>query len=640
MKLRKKMSLAFGILVIAIILAIGGVAYSKSVAMGVSDAKNTMKIAAGVASSEIQEKLSDFVKITQMAGMDVTLATESNDVKIAAYIDNLAEGYGFTSGNILNKSGISRKDGTDFSDREYVKRALAGEVNISELTVSKYTGQYGFSVASPIHSGDKINGVVYFRMDVDFVDAILQKISVSENSYTFLVDGEGLIIVHPDESLIGNLYINDPENGLGVVADEILSGECGSGEFTVDGVKYLCGYSPISGTDGWNIVVAAPQNDFMAVVYDTVKSLLFMDIIAIIIALLVAGLFARTITYSIVKVSEQLSAIAEGNLSTNIEATKRKDEVGKLQNAAHDLQTTFQNMIGETNDILGSMADYDLTKSNMNSYPGEFNQISVSVNRIKGILNHLIRDVQESASSVGMGSGELADAADALAAGTVTQASSINQLVSNMEDMTERISRNSENEERVEARLEELDNLIQNGNAKMGQLREVVKEIEDMSSDIKNIVGTIDTIAFQINILALNASVEAARAGESGRGFAVVADEVGSLAEKTSASSKMTAELIANCLKQIERAMECAESTAGCLKDIVDNSEVISDAFKDISVDTKEQAEKSLHIKVEIANISDVVQTNTATAEETAAATQELSEQAKSLSKLISKFRV
>ena len=161
-----------------------------------------------------------------------------------------------------------------------------------------------------------------------------------------------------------------------------------------------------------------------------------------------------------------------------------------------------------------------------------------------------------------------------------------------------------------------------------------------MSSDIKNIVGAIDTIAFQINILALNASVEAARAGESGRGFAVVADEVGSLAEKTSESSKMTAELIANCLKQIERAMESAESTAGCLKDIVDNSEVISDAFKDIAADTKEQAEKSLRIREEIANISDVVQTNTATAEETAAATQELSEQAKSLSRLISKFRV
>lgn len=640
MKLRAKMSLAFGGLVLCVIVSLGALAYNKSAAMGIKDATNTMEVAAGLAGSEIEGKLNDFAKVAQVAGHDATLATEKNDAIVSAYVDAMAQGFGFTSGNILTTSGISRKDGTDFSDRDYVKKAAEGEVNISELTLSKYTEKYGFSVAAPVYAGAAVTGVVYFRMDVDFVSAILQRISVSENSYTFMVDGNGMVIVHPDESLIGNFYISDPVNGLGKVAGGILSGEKGSGEFSLEGEDYLCGYSPIPGTNGWSVVVASPKIDFMVDVYHTVNSLIIMDIVAIIISILAAILFSSSITHAIKRVSEQLAAIADGDLNVEIDETKRKDEVGKLQNAAHKLQDTFKNMIGETNDILGGMASYDLTKPDMNSYPGDFDQLSVSVNRIKVIMNRLIREVQEAAASVGMGSGELADAADALAAGTVTQASSINQLVANVDDMAGRIARNSENEERVEERLQELEGLIINGNTEMGNLREVVKQIEGMSSDIKNIVGAIETIAFQINILALNASVEAARAGESGRGFAVVADEVGSLAAKTSESSKMTAELIANCLKQIEKAMACAVSTSDCLKDIVDNSEIIADAFKDITADTKEQAEKSLRIKEEISNISDVVQTNTATAEETAAATQELSDQAKSLSKLIAKFRV
>ena len=132
------------------------------------------------------------------------------------------------------------------------------------------------------------------------------------------------------------------------------------------------------------------------------------------------------------------------------------------------------------------------------------------------ILQGLIQEVQESAASVGRVSRELADAADALAAGTVTQASSIYQVVLNVEDIAESVMHNSENEELVQKRLQELDALILNGNSEMKQLCSVVSQVESMSSDIQNIIGTIETVAFQINILALNASVEAAHAGENG----------------------------------------------------------------------------------------------------------------------------
>lgn len=641
MKLRIRLSLLFGIVVFSVVLIVGTVAYKKSADMGTTDAQNTMQISADLAAKEIEGKLDDFMKMAQVAGHDSVFATSLSDETVSEHIDSLAENYAFTSGNILDKNGISRKDGTDFSDRDYVKEALEGKVNISSLTLSKYTGNYGFSVASPVYTNDeRINGVVYFRMDVDFMSNILNQITISDNSYTYLVDGDGLVIVHPDETLIGEYNITDQENGLGSIAEKILSQECAAGSYEIKGTEYLCGYSPVNGTNGWTVVVAAPKEDFMGPTYDAVATFLVVDIVAIAFALVLAGVFSGSIGKAAQNVSKQLASLSAGDLDHEIETSKRTDEIGQLQNSAKELQQTFKRMIYETNTILGGMANYDLTQEAMHSYPGDFNQLSDSVNRIRVIMQNLIKKVQESASSVGIGSGELADAADALASGAVTQASSIDQLVANVEDMAECIMRNSENEEKVQKRLQQLDSLIINGNNEMERLRDVVSQVENMSSDIQNIVGAIESIAFQINILALNASVEAARAGESGRGFAVVADEVGNLAERTTESSKQTAELIVKCLKQIESAMACADSTSECLKDIVENSEQISKAFQNISEETKEQADKSARIKLEISNISDVVQTNTATAEQTAASTQELSVQAKKLSSLISKFRV
>lgn len=641
MKLRTRLSLIFGTIVLAIVLTVGIVAYDKSVEMGIKDAKNTMQISADLAAKEIEGKLDDFMKMAQVSGQDSVLAASQQDEVVAEHIDSLAETYAFTSGNILDCNGVSRKDGVDFSDRGYVKEALEGKVNISDLTLSKYTGTYGFSVASPVYTGEqKINGVVYFRMDVDFMSNILNRIVISENSYTYLVDGNGKVIVHPDETLIGKYSITDKDRGLGKISEKILSQECGAGAYSKNNTEYLCGYSPIAGTNGWTVVVTAPKADFMESANDAMRTLLVIDVFALALALGLAGVFAGSISAAVQHVSQELAYLSAGDLNHQIALSKRTDEIGMLQNSARELQLTFRKIIQETNLILGGMANYDLRTDAMHTYPGDFNQLSDSVNHIQVILRGLIREVQETAATVGVGAGELADAADALAAGTVTQASSIHQLVTNVEDITECIVRNSENEENVEERLQELDALIIHGNNEMEHLCEVVSQVENMSSDIQNIVGTIESIAFQINILALNASVEATRAGDSGRGFAVVADEVGNLAAKTTESSKQTAELIMNCLKQIESAMDCADSTSKCLKDIVENSEKISTAFKNISADTKEQADKSSHIKLEISSISDVVQTNTATAEETAAATQELSEQAKSLSKMISQFRV
>jgi methyl-accepting chemotaxis protein len=206
--------------------------------------------------------------------------------------------------------------------------------------------------------------------------------------------------------------------------------------------------------------------------------------------------------------------------------------------------------------------------------------------------------------------------------------------------MTERISSNSDNCSSINSELTELNDKIKEGNADIVSLIDSVTVIEKMSADIKKVTDTIDNIAFQTNILALNASVEAARAGEEGKGFAVVAGEVRSLAEKCQAESGRIAELLEACIAAISMAKGYADTTAACMNGVVKSSEMITDAFGKISADTAAQSEYAASVQDELHRISNVVQMNTAAAEQTAAASEELSAQSVTLSDSVKRFEI
>ena len=311
-----------------------------------------------------------------------------------------------------------------------------------------------------------------------------------------------------------------------------------------------------------------------------------------------------------------------------------------MQNTTASLLHTLADIIGQANQVMDSIANYDLSISDMNSYPGEFDRLSTSINSIKRMLKKLIVKVQNSVNTVENGSHEIAQATSALSQGAVSQANSIQALADDFSDVVTRIDNNSEHEELINEKLTALDQNIQTANGQMELLMSAVNSVETMSVDIQKIVGTIDSIASQTKILSLNSSVEAARAGERGRGFAVVAEEVRSLAVKCGEASNKTSDLVNDCVKSIVNAKECADATFESLSGIVNDSSEISVAFQNIASDTLEQAHKSKRIQDEVDNISEVVQTNSATSEETAASTALLSEQAKSLKELIRKFKI
>ena len=197
-----------------------------------------------------------------------------------------------------------------------------------------------------------------------------------------------------------------------------------------------------------------------------------------------AVFIARGISRPIIRVKNVLSGMADGDLSKRIEKTGRKDELGILQNSAASLTNTLSQILGEAAYILESMAAYDLTAADMKEYPGEFNNLAVSINSIKSILKNMIINIQTSSVNVEGGSRQLAQAAGMVSDGTVAQAASLQKLVADVDNVVESINRNSQKVNVVNESLLNLDIEIKDGDDKMHALLSVVKEVEEMSEDI------------------------------------------------------------------------------------------------------------------------------------------------------------
>ena len=607
--------------------------YSSTISLVEKNSRSSAKTTA----RDIEALLQNYKNIAKASGSDITLiGNVPNEVRVKK-VEQLAKQYGFTSGNLLNKKGVSIKDGTDFSDRDYVKAALNGKTNISDVTLSKYTNTYGISIAAPLISSGRIIGVVYYRADVDFMNDIVKHISVGQGSYAYILDENNNVIAHKNEKYIMNDKYKEmiPKDIKNCISSQNGSMTCSYG-----GDKYICGYSKIDKTANWRVVIASPESAYNSDILRFVKKLVISDIIALIVAIIVALIIARVISRPIVRVKNLLSALAQGDLSVQLNDTKNKDELGILQNSAVSLNRMLSDMLTQSGDVLSKMAAYDLTSEDMREYPGKFNELAASINSIKAILSNMILNIQNSSVNVDGGSKQLAEAASMLSEGTMAQASSLQKLVTDVENVAQNINANSDKTIFVNESLGNLDSEIKDGDQKMQELSNVVRTVEEMSEDIKKIVNTIDGIAFQTNILALNASVEAARAGESGKGFAVVAQEIGTLATKSSDASKKTAELIEKCIKGIESAKEYADITSDSLAKIVSDSNNIANAFDEMSKANEIQAKNANDIRNEIENISQVVQSNTATAQQTAASTEVLSEQAAALKDMTGRFKV
>ena len=267
-------------------------------------------------------------------------------------------------------------------------------------------------------------------------------------------------------------------------------------------------------------------------------------------------------------------------------------------------------------------------------------RIREALEQILGALNSMMGQINVSAEQVSCGSEQVSAGAQALSQGASEQAATVEELAVSMDDITRQIAANAKRSAQAGSRATAVSMETVESNRRMQELLEAMGEIRDGSREIAMIAKTIEEIAFQTNILSLNASVEAARAGEAGRGFAVVANEVRNLAVKSAEASGNTAVLIENSLRAVRGGVRMADDTAKSLQNVVEGVKYIEESIRGITEASGAQAGSAEQVSQGIEQISSVVQVNSATAEESAAASEELSAQAQLLKELIRKFRL
>ena len=359
----------------------------------------------------------------------------------------------------------------------------------------------------------------------------------------------------------------------------------------------------------------------------------------LVITLLLSTYLTRAITKPLKELEIAAGKLVKGDFDISI-PYQSKDELGRLAGAFRNMTVILNSVISDASRLLSEMADgnFDVRTKAEEHYVGAFQGLLLSIRKLNRDLSATLGQINLSADQVAADSNQVSSGAQALSQGATQQAAAVEELAATIANISNQVSETAANAAEARAQSNTAGDEMEECNKKMQDMTVAMEEISRTSNEISKIIKTIEDIAFQTNILALNASVEAARAGEAGKGFAVVANEVRTLASKSSVASKDTANLIERSIDAVERGTQIANSTAESLEQVVKDVRATSEKVDNIANASMEQASAVEQVTLGVDQISTVVQSNSGTAVESASASQELSSQADTLKSLVAKF--
>ena len=394
-------------------------------------------------------------------------------------------------------------------------------------------------------------------------------------------------------------------------------------------------------------VVLAINNILFAALMIAFGHLVFLiiPVLGMIIMPILGQQMVKALTDNILEPLEQIENAAEamshGNLDIDV-TYEAEDELGKLAQSFRNTAASLKEVVEDIDQLLTEFAkgNFDAKSGNIEVYRGNFSEILSKLEETEKGLSQTISNVQESSNQVSAGADQLAQSAQGLAEGATDQAAALEELTSSVNEVAEHVAENTKSTDRVHDQAKEVAIKADSGTAKMKELIESMKHISDTTNDIQAVIGKIESIASQTNLLSLNASIEAARAGEAGKGFAVVAEQIKELAEESAASAEETRVMLTNSLNQVEIGSNVADQTSQFMAEMIEQLDVVVMEVAKIRQVSDQQAESVKQISQAVEQVSSVVQSNSATSEQVSATSQELSASAEGLDEMISGFQI
>jgi len=488
--------------------------------------------------------------------------------------------------------------GVSLSERAYLKKAIESQsIVISDLIISKATGERVIAICEPIYSNGVYQGAVISTIDFVFISDVVAETKIATNGYGYMIDitGEnsGAIVYHKDEELVENgQLLSNLSESLIPVTEQILTEETGQANYKYNGDKKVIQFQHI---ENWALIITANESDLKATSTEIRNITTITVLISVILSTIVSYFLVSKIITKPLSVLETAMEIAgNGDLNVSLDVSS-KDEIGHLSRS-------FLKMINAFKDVLST--------------------------------------INSASEQVSAGSSQLSGSSMALSQGATEQASAIEELTATMAEISSKTEKNAEHANGAKGIVDSVKSGVETSNSQMNEMLSSMEDINQSSNNISKIIKVIDDIAFQTNILALNAAVEAARAGQHGKGFAVVAEEVRNLASQSADAAKETTLLIEGSIKKVKAGTVIANNTADSLKEIVEQIDITTNLVSDIAIASTEQSAGVNQVNQGIVQISAVVHTTSATAQETAAASEELSSQAAMLQSKVATFEI
>ena len=586
-----------------------------------------------------------------LESLSALIASDENIVGAGAFFE--PDGFVKVNGDYapyLSKNDYSTKTLHNFSYDHYKVKEYYTEAQESKKTVitevyeDLLSGAKVFSISQPLFANDRFIGIVLLDIDVNIFSSIQQEDSRFPSLYSDILDAHGNVMYSKNPELIGkSVSESKSETEYRKMQEEMEKGKIFHlAEKDQGGEEKRVYFIPtdVMGSTWW-IMLSVKQAELMA----PVIRLIFVCTAFAFFAVMV---LASTLYFLIKKSLKPLEGMArvgkkvsKGDFSESISYLK-DDEIGQI---GQDFKQVTENIREITSDLEEKLEE--LSKGNFRvdledeeKYQGEYRPLIDSLRNIRSQLNGTILEIQKSASEVSSTSEQVSNGAQSLSQGATEQASSVEELSASMSEIADSIKVTTKKAEDAKGLSERVGEAVTVSTGKMEEMTRAMAEITEKSTEIEKIIKTIDDIAFQTNILSLNAAIEAARAGEAGKGFAVVADEVGNLAQKSAKAAQNTGLLIEETKDAVERGAKISRETGESLSTVVERAGKINTMIFEITKETERESEGMSQLTVGMEQISAVVQTNSATAEESAAASEELSGQAAILDDLVSKFQL